>query len=50
MKKIGILIAIVLFLACSKKKEEPIVVTPDELHNTIDHIVDIMIHDIFSPR
>ncbi len=49
MKKIGIFTLIVLFLACSKKKEEPIVVTPDELHNTIDQVVDIMIHDIFSP-
>ncbi|SNR55336.1 PAP2 superfamily protein [Maribacter sedimenticola] len=37
-----------LFLNC-KKKEEPIQITPEELHNSIDLVVDIMIHDIFSP-
>lgn len=49
MKKIGILIAFLLILASCKKKEEPIVISPDDLHNSIDHVVGIMVHDIFSP-
>ncbi|MCJ7467549.1 MAG: vanadium-dependent haloperoxidase [Maribacter sp.] len=49
-KKIGLLLFAMLFLACSKeKKEEPIIVTPDELHAEVDKVVEIMIHDIFSP-
>lgn len=38
---------IVLMSSCQKK--EPIVITPDDFHNTIDRVVEIMIHDIFSP-
>jgi hypothetical protein len=37
----------VLFSAC--KKTEPIAVEADELHSSIDHVIEVMIHDIFSP-
>ncbi|WP_419212762.1 vanadium-dependent haloperoxidase [Maribacter sp. X9] len=37
-----------LFTACSKKKE-PITITQEELHSVVDKVVEIMIHDIFSP-
>lgn len=48
-KIIGFLF-LVFIISCSKeKKQEPIIITPDELHNSIDKIVEIMIHDIFSP-
>jgi hypothetical protein len=46
IKTIGILL-IVLTSSC--QKEEPIVITPDHFHNSIDQVVNIMIHDIFSP-
>ncbi|MGB3145763.1 MAG: vanadium-dependent haloperoxidase [Maribacter sp.] len=37
-----------LIMACSKKKE-PIILTQEELHSVVDKVVEIMIHDIFSP-
>ena len=48
MKKIIALMLIAVLSACTKNSE-PIVVTPNELHNSIDKVVEIMIHDIFSP-
>ena len=32
-----------------KDKSEPIVITTDHFHDAIDQVVDVMIHDIFSP-
>ena len=49
MKRYVTLLIIGLFLASCAKKEEPIIISPEELHNSIDKIVEIMIHDIFSP-
>jgi hypothetical protein len=50
MKKILSLIsAVVLVLASCQKKEEPIEVSPEELHASVDKVIEIMIHDIFSP-
>jgi hypothetical protein len=37
----------VVFSAC--KKEEPITIEADDLHNAIDQVIEVMIHDIFSP-
>ncbi len=49
-RKLGILAAFLFIVGCGKeKKEEPIVVTPEELHKSVDKVVDIIIHDIFSP-
>ena len=48
MKKFGVIFLLALVFACSKK-EEPIVVSPDVLHKSIDKVTEIMIHDIFSP-
>ncbi|WP_299054750.1 vanadium-dependent haloperoxidase [uncultured Polaribacter sp.] len=39
---------IFLFTSC-KETSAPIKITPDHLHTTIDKVVEIMIHDIFSP-
>lgn len=47
MKFCRIMIALVLLSSC--KKSEPIVITPDDYHNAVDKVVDIMVHDIFSP-
>ena len=44
------LLFIAFLISCTKeKKEEPIVISSEVLHNSIDKIVEIMIHDIFSP-
>ena len=48
MKKIIVLVVMAVLSACTKNSE-PIVVSPNELHNSIDKVVEIMIHDIFSP-
>ena len=37
-----------LLNSCNKKSE-PIIVPPEELHNFIDKVTEVMIHDIFSP-
>ena len=48
--KLLIVLLLAIISSCSKTaKEEPIVITSNELHNSIDKIVEIMIHDIFSP-
>ena len=48
MKKLGIVLISVALFSCNKKSE-PIVVSPDALHASIDKVTEIMIHDIFSP-
>ncbi|QLE00834.1 vanadium-dependent haloperoxidase [Galbibacter sp. BG1] len=50
MKRILVLICVcmLVFTSCNKE-EKPIEVTPENLHQAIDQVVDIMIHDIFSP-
>jgi hypothetical protein len=47
MKRIAAFLIIVLLFSC--EKAEPIIVTVDDLHNSIDQVTEIMIHDIFSP-
>ena len=48
MKKIVlVLAAVALFYSCNE--DETISITPDELHASVDKVVEIMIHDIFSP-
>lgn len=52
MKKIAVLFTLsVLWISCSDeiKKEEPIVVSAEDLHASVDKVTEIMIHDIFSP-
>ncbi|MEO9892135.1 vanadium-dependent haloperoxidase [Aurantibacter sp.] len=50
MRNIFLLAAIVLFLSCNEeKKEEAIIISPEDLHASVDKVIEIMIHDIFSP-
>lgn len=48
MMKKYLLLLVLVILSC-KKEEKPIVVTPQQLHSSIDKVTEIMIHDIFSP-
>lgn len=48
MKKI-ILLALIVALGSCQKKEEPILISPNLLHQSIDKVTEIMVHDIFSP-
>ncbi|NNE76219.1 MAG: vanadium-dependent haloperoxidase, partial [Pricia sp.] len=51
MKKIPVVfLSLVLLFSCSTEhKEEPIEVTAEDLHASVDKVTEIMIHDIFSP-
>nr|WP_247716398.1 vanadium-dependent haloperoxidase [Sinomicrobium weinanense] len=48
LKGISGFIAIVLMLSCTKENK-PITITPEDYHASIDRVVEVMIHDIFSP-
>ncbi len=48
MKKYSVLVLLVWMASCNMK-QEPIMVTAEELHNAVDKVTDIMVHDIFSP-
>lgn len=38
----------VVFFSC-EKEHNPIAITTDDYHNTVDKLTEVMIHDIFSP-
>lgn len=42
-------IFILLLLFSCKKEQQPISISADDYHNTVDKLTEIMIHDIFSP-
>jgi len=48
-KRISLIAVLLLVLASCQKKEEPIEVSPEEFHASVDKVIEIMIHDIFSP-
>jgi len=48
-KRISLIAALLLVLASCQKKQEPIEVSPEEFHASVDKVIEIMIHDIFSP-
>ena len=48
MKKLIAVFAFIFLMACNTV-EEPINLSPNDLHNAMDKVTDIMIHDIFSP-
>lgn len=47
MKKL-ILLLVLLSLGC-QKEDTPIEVSPELMHSSVDKVIEIMIHDIFSP-
>ena len=50
IKKSLILILTFAFsISCKNSNEETIIISSEDLHNSIDKVVEIMIHDIFSP-
>ncbi len=48
-KRISLIAAVVLVLASCQKKQEPIEISPEVYHASVDKVIEIMIHDIFSP-
>jgi len=49
LKKFFAIIAILLLLFSCKEISAPIEITPDHFHTAVDKVVEVMIHDIFSP-
>lgn len=43
------LVITIVFMTSCKQNHESIKVTPQDFHNTINRVIDIMVHDIFSP-
>ncbi|MFY7671364.1 vanadium-dependent haloperoxidase [Tenacibaculum sp. MEBiC06402] len=46
-KYISLLISILFLASCKKEKE--IEISPEQYHAVVDHLTQIMIHDVFSP-
>ena len=44
-----LLMALMIFLIACKNNVEPIVITSDNFHQSVDEVVEVMVHDIFSP-
>jgi hypothetical protein len=49
MKNYTTLLLVALLLGACNQPKEPIQVTSENLHNAVDKVTQIMIHDIFSP-
>ena len=49
MKYIKVLFIVSCILLSACRQAEPLAIEADELHNSIDHVMEVMIHDIFSP-
>jgi len=50
LNKISLLLIAVMFIVVScKNKSEPIDITVNDFHNSVDKVVEVMVHDIFSP-
>nr|WP_299387342.1 vanadium-dependent haloperoxidase [Allomuricauda sp.] len=45
----GLYAYLLLILASCQQKEETITITPEDYHNSVDKVTEVMIHDIFSP-
>ncbi|MCE2613251.1 vanadium-dependent haloperoxidase [Flavobacteriaceae bacterium D16] len=48
MRNFSILVLLIWVASCNMK-QDPIMVSAEELHSAVDKVTDIMVHDIFSP-
>lgn len=49
IKTICLVILLGLAIVSCNSKKEPIVIVSDDFHNAVDKVVQVMVHDIFSP-
>ena len=47
--RFGTLLSLTLVIFSCDKKEEAITISPEDYHNSVDKVTEVMIHDIFSP-
>ncbi|WP_239524926.1 vanadium-dependent haloperoxidase [Leptobacterium flavescens] len=48
-QKAGLFLGITALLLSCNKEQEPIVITADDFHSSVDKVTEVMVHDIFSP-
>lgn len=48
-QRLRLIAMLLLVLISCQKKQEPIVIAPEDFHKSMDKVVEVMIHDIFSP-
>ena len=49
MKSNVILLFGIFILMASCEKNEPITISPEDYHASVDKVTEVMVHDIFSP-
>jgi hypothetical protein len=47
--QISLLLLFTAFLFSCTKENQPITITPEDFHGSVDKVTEVMIHDIFSP-
>ncbi|PWL40256.1 phosphatidic acid phosphatase [Flagellimonas aquimarina] len=47
--QISLLLLFTAFLFSCTKESQPITITPEDFHGSVDKVTEVMIHDIFSP-
>ncbi|WP_222981872.1 vanadium-dependent haloperoxidase [Flagellimonas meishanensis] len=48
-RKYSVVLASIFMMVSCQKKQEPITITPEDYHGSVDEVTQVMIHDIFSP-
>ncbi|UII77978.1 vanadium-dependent haloperoxidase [Flagellimonas sp. HMM57] len=48
-ERIGLVFIFLIFLFSCTKKNESITIDPEDFHSAVDKVIEVMIHDIFSP-
>ncbi|MFC4221004.1 vanadium-dependent haloperoxidase [Flagellimonas marina] len=48
-ERISLLVTVLLVFISCQKKQEPITISPEDYHKSVDKVIEVMIHDIFSP-
>ncbi|MCB0373793.1 MAG: vanadium-dependent haloperoxidase [Muricauda sp.] len=47
--RFSLIAVLLLVLASCQKKQEPVKITSEDFHQSVDKVIEVMIHDIFSP-
>lgn len=48
-ERLSLLAVVLLVFTSCQKKHEAIIITPEEYHKSVDKVIEVIIHDIFSP-
>ncbi|MEQ9165917.1 MAG: phosphatidic acid phosphatase, partial [Fulvivirga sp.] len=48
-KSIGVLLVLLILVSACNQEKQPIKVDANKMHETMQHLTDVIVHDIFSP-